>query len=151
VGGFIKTQASPDRPDAQIGLGLYSFHTDAKGAVVLDPYPGMTVIAYYLRPDSQGRTPRGDLASVRRLVEEGPSKRLASEITIAQMLGERPMPPGWNLPRSQRADAEAEAGSMEEGDELGAEEGDGLGSAEGLVEASEEELEAAVDIDEDSF
>mgnify|MGYP003111731819 FL=1 len=55
VGGFIKTQASPDRPDAQIGLGLYSFHTDAKGAVVLDPYPGMTVIAYYLRPDSQGQ------------------------------------------------------------------------------------------------
>lgn len=55
VGGFIKTQASPDRPDAQIGLGLYSFHTDAKGAVALDPYPGMTVIAYYLRPDSQGQ------------------------------------------------------------------------------------------------
>ncbi len=55
VGGFIKTQASPDRPDAQIGLGLYSFHTDTKGAVALDPYPGMTVIAYYLRPDSQGQ------------------------------------------------------------------------------------------------
>lgn len=55
VGGFIKTQASPDRPDAQIGLGLYSFHTDARGAVALDPYPGMTVIAYYLRPDSQGQ------------------------------------------------------------------------------------------------
>lgn len=55
VGGFIKTQASPDRPDAQVGLGLYSFHTDAKGAVALDPYPGMTVIAYYLRPDSQGQ------------------------------------------------------------------------------------------------
>ncbi len=55
VGGFIKTLASPDRPDAQIGMGLYSFHTDAKGAVALDPYPGMTVIAYYLRPDSQGQ------------------------------------------------------------------------------------------------
>ncbi|MES2172411.1 MAG: GMC family oxidoreductase N-terminal domain-containing protein [Pseudomonadota bacterium] len=55
VGGFIKTQASPDRPDAQVGLGLYSFHTDARGAVALDPYPGMTVIAYYLRPDSQGQ------------------------------------------------------------------------------------------------
>lgn len=55
VGGFVKTQASPDRPDAQIGMGLYSFHTDAKGAVALDPYPGMTIVAYYLRPDSQGQ------------------------------------------------------------------------------------------------
>ncbi|AMK25764.1 GMC family oxidoreductase [Sphingobium sp. TKS] len=54
VGGFVKTDATLDRPDAQVGLGLYSFHTDDKGAVALDPYPGMTVIAYYMRPDSQG-------------------------------------------------------------------------------------------------
>jgi len=55
VGGFVKTEPHLASPDAQVGMGLYSFHTDAKGAVALDPHPGMTVIAYYLRPDSQGR------------------------------------------------------------------------------------------------
>ncbi len=54
VGGFVKTQAHLDRPDAQVGMGLYSFHPNEKGEVVLDPHPGMTVIAYYMRPDSQG-------------------------------------------------------------------------------------------------
>jgi len=54
VGGFIKTDAALDRPDAQIGMGLYSFSTNDKGAVKLDPYPGLTVIAYYMQPDSQG-------------------------------------------------------------------------------------------------
>jgi len=54
VGGFVKTEPHLDRPDAQVGMGLYSFHTDDKGAVVLDPHPGLTVIAYYMRPDSQG-------------------------------------------------------------------------------------------------
>lgn len=46
IGGFVKTRPDLDRPDAQVGMGLYSFHTDTKGAVVLDPHPGMTVIAY---------------------------------------------------------------------------------------------------------
>ncbi len=54
VGGFIKTEPQLERPDAQVGMGLYSFHTDEKGAVVLDPFPGLTVIAYYMRPDSLG-------------------------------------------------------------------------------------------------
>lgn len=54
IGGFVKTEAHLDRPDAQVGMGLYSFHTDDRGAVVLDPHPGITVIAYYMRPDSRG-------------------------------------------------------------------------------------------------
>jgi choline dehydrogenase len=54
VGGFVKTQPQLDRPDAQVGVGLYSFHTDAQGTVAVDPFPGATVIAYYMRPDSQG-------------------------------------------------------------------------------------------------
>jgi choline dehydrogenase-like flavoprotein len=54
VGGFVKTEPHLAAPDAQVGFGLYSFHTDDAGAVALDPYPGITVIAYYLRPDSQG-------------------------------------------------------------------------------------------------
>lgn len=49
VGGFVKTMPGLDRPDAQIGVGLFSF--DAGG---VSKHPGMTIFGYYLRPQSQG-------------------------------------------------------------------------------------------------
>ncbi|WP_380879758.1 GMC oxidoreductase [Sphingomonas sp. DBB INV C78] len=55
VGGFIKTRPDLDRADAQIGVGLYSFNTDARGAVAIDPFPGMTILGYFTRPESQGQ------------------------------------------------------------------------------------------------
>lgn len=53
VGGFVKTRPGLDRPDAQIGFGLYSMHPGDKG-VVIDKEPGITILGYFTRPESQG-------------------------------------------------------------------------------------------------
>ncbi len=53
VGGFVKTRPGLGRPDAQIGLGLYSF-TPKDGKVAIDPFPGITILGYFARPESQG-------------------------------------------------------------------------------------------------
>jgi choline dehydrogenase len=56
VGGFVKTRAGLDRPDAQIGVGLYSLAVDGNGQIGIDPFPGMTILGYFTRPESQGST-----------------------------------------------------------------------------------------------
>jgi len=56
VGGFVKTEAGLDRPDAQIGVGLYSFNVDEQGEIGIDPFPGMTILGYFTRPESRGFT-----------------------------------------------------------------------------------------------
>jgi choline dehydrogenase len=53
VGGFVKTRPGLDRPDAQIGFGLYSIHADENG-VAVDKNPGITILGYFTRPESQG-------------------------------------------------------------------------------------------------
>jgi choline dehydrogenase-like flavoprotein len=53
VGAFVKTRPGLDRPDAQIGFGLYSMHPGDKG-VVIDKEPGITILGYFTRPESQG-------------------------------------------------------------------------------------------------
>src|SRR3546814_17338030 len=35
-------------------MGLYSIGPDEKGAIAIDPYPGMTILGYFTRPESQG-------------------------------------------------------------------------------------------------
>jgi choline dehydrogenase-like flavoprotein len=53
VGGFVKTRPGLERPDAQIGVGLYSMHAGATG-IEIDKHPGMTILGYFTRPESQG-------------------------------------------------------------------------------------------------
>jgi choline dehydrogenase-like flavoprotein len=53
VGGFVKTRPQLARPDAQIGVGLYSMSVSGK-TVNIDPHPGMTIGGYFMRPESQG-------------------------------------------------------------------------------------------------
>jgi choline dehydrogenase-like flavoprotein len=53
VGGFVKTRPGLDHADAQIGMGLYSMSAGPKG-VVIDPFPGLTILGYFTRPESQG-------------------------------------------------------------------------------------------------
>ncbi len=53
IGGFVKTRPELDHTDAQIGFGLYSMHGGEKG-VEIDPFPGMSVLGYFTRPESQG-------------------------------------------------------------------------------------------------
>ncbi|EPL11304.1 GMC family oxidoreductase [Pseudomonas sp. CF161] len=53
AGGFIKTRPELDRPDAQIGVSLYSMDGDGN-KVEIDKQPGLTIGGYFLRPQSQG-------------------------------------------------------------------------------------------------
>ena len=56
VGGFIKTEACLDRPDAQVGSMMVTMKQDATGKVMLDTYPGMRLLGYFTRPQSKGST-----------------------------------------------------------------------------------------------
>jgi choline dehydrogenase len=53
VGGFVKTRPELDRPDAQIGVGLYSMNVSGK-TVNIDSLPGITIGGYFMRPESRG-------------------------------------------------------------------------------------------------
>ncbi|MDB5686989.1 MAG: oxidoreductase [Rhizorhabdus sp.] len=53
VGGFVKTRPGLDHADAQIGVSLYSLGYGEQG-VTVDPYPGLTILGYFTRPESQG-------------------------------------------------------------------------------------------------
>ena len=53
VGGFVKTRPELERPDAQIGVGLYSMSGSGK-AVAIDSLPGITLGGYFTRPESEG-------------------------------------------------------------------------------------------------
>ncbi|WP_296254237.1 MULTISPECIES: GMC family oxidoreductase [unclassified Pseudomonas] len=53
AGGFVKTRAGLERPDAQIGVSLYSMLGDGN-RVMIDKAPGLTLGGYFLRPESQG-------------------------------------------------------------------------------------------------
>ena len=53
VGGFVKTQPGLDHTDAQIGMGLYSINATPAG-VAIDKFPGLTILGYFTRPESQG-------------------------------------------------------------------------------------------------
>ncbi|MBB4632010.1 GMC family oxidoreductase, partial [Sphingosinicella soli] len=53
IGGFVKTRPGLKHSDAQIGIGLYSVTATPSG-VALDKFPGITVLGYTTRPDSQG-------------------------------------------------------------------------------------------------
>jgi len=53
VGGFVKTRPGLDHADAQIGVGLYSMHATDKG-IDIEKAPGMTILGYFTRPESQG-------------------------------------------------------------------------------------------------
>ena len=49
LGGFVKTRPGLARPDAQIGVGLYSM-----GANGTDSFPGLTLSGYTMNPKSRG-------------------------------------------------------------------------------------------------
>lgn len=53
AGGFVKTREGLDRPDAQIGVSLYSMLGDGN-KVIIDKQPGLTLGGYFLHPQSQG-------------------------------------------------------------------------------------------------
>ena len=53
VGGFIRTHAGLDRPDAQLMMAPYSLDFSAN-SYKFENFPGVQVFRYVLRPESQG-------------------------------------------------------------------------------------------------
>lgn len=53
LGGYIKTSSGLDRADAQISVSLFSLQKKA-GAAILEPWPGITIGGYLMRPESRG-------------------------------------------------------------------------------------------------
>jgi len=53
AGGFVKTHPGLERPDAQIGVSLFSMDGDGK-TVAIDKLPGITLGGYFMHPQSQG-------------------------------------------------------------------------------------------------
>ncbi len=56
VGGYIKTEPTLDRPDAQVGSMMVTMQQDEAGNLTLDKFPGMRLIGYFTRPQSRGST-----------------------------------------------------------------------------------------------
>ena len=54
IGAWFKTRPGLNRPDAQFLLAPYSFDFE-KQRTALEPFPGMSVVTYPLRPTSRGR------------------------------------------------------------------------------------------------
>lgn len=54
AGGFIKSRPDLDRPDGQIGVGLYSMKASGQ-KVDIDDRPGLTIGGYFMRPESCGQ------------------------------------------------------------------------------------------------
>ena len=53
VCAFVKSSPEVDRPDCEIGVGLFSMGVE-DGQVVIEKAPGMNVVGYFTRPESQG-------------------------------------------------------------------------------------------------
>ena len=53
VCAFVKTRPELSRPDAELGIGLYSL-TVEDGKIVLEKEQGMTWVGYFTNPDSEG-------------------------------------------------------------------------------------------------
>ena len=53
VGGFYRTRAEAPRPDAQLMMSPFSL--DFAAGMAMEPFPGMQLFSYGLRPNSQGR------------------------------------------------------------------------------------------------
>lgn len=55
IGGFAKSDPSLDHADLQFGLMSVSAGSTGKaGDIALDPFPGITFVTYFTRPESQG-------------------------------------------------------------------------------------------------
>ncbi|NIA52452.1 oxidoreductase [Massilia sp. TW-1] len=53
VCAFVKTRPELARPDAELGIGLYSIGVE-DGKIVLEKEQGMTWVGYFTNPDSEG-------------------------------------------------------------------------------------------------
>lgn len=108
VCAFVRTRPEYERPDAQLGFGLYSM-TVVDGKVELEQEPGMTIAAYHAQPQSQGAVmirstdPRAPLAIDANYLSTEADRRHAVDLLrfIRRMLAQPALEPyvvGETLP-----------------------------------------------------
>lgn len=108
IGAWFKTRPGLNRPDAQFLLAPFSFDFD-KQRTALEPFPGMSVVTYPLRPSSRGRIHIASLdpnappvlePNYRATREDRESmigavrmvRRYAAQSPLAELLAEETMP-----------------------------------------------------------
>ncbi len=84
--GLVKTRPELARPNAELGIGLYSIKVDARGAIAIDDQPGMTWVGYPTQPDSRGsvritsRDPDADPAIHANYLQTAHDRRHAADL-----------------------------------------------------------------------
>ncbi|WP_297494776.1 GMC family oxidoreductase [Acidocella sp.] len=128
IGGFVKSDPFLPHADLQFGLmSLSASSTGKGGAVALDPYPGITFVTYFTRPESQGeiRIQSADpdippVVDVNHLASELDRERFVGAFRWNRRLAAQPALKNWVLEEtfpgpSMQTDDEILAAAMELG------------------------------------
>jgi choline dehydrogenase len=112
VGGFIKTDAKLDRPDAQIGTMFVTMSVNEAGVPVLDKDPGMRILGYFTRPKSQGFThivsadpDTPPAVNANHFAEAVDRERAVALFKWLRALGEQPALTPWIIKETERSAA----------------------------------------------
>jgi choline dehydrogenase-like flavoprotein len=112
VGGFAKSDPSIDHADLQFGLMTVSAGSNGKNEdIALDPYPGITLLAYFTRPQSQGEVriqsadPDAPLSvNMRHLSAEIDRKTFVAAFHWLRRMAAQPALKGWVVDEIYPAD-----------------------------------------------
>jgi choline dehydrogenase-like flavoprotein len=103
IGGFVKSEPGLDHADLQFGLLSTAMAGIGKdGAVQLAPYPGITFLSYFTRPESQGevriRSPDPDVPptiSANQLSAEIDRRKFVAAFRWNRRLAQQPALKPW--------------------------------------------------------
>ncbi len=103
IGGFAKSTPDVDHADLQFGLMTVSASTvDSGGNIALDPFPGITFVTYFTRPESQGEVhiesadPDAPLyINLNHLSAEIDRKKFVAAVRWSRMLARQPALRNW--------------------------------------------------------
>ncbi|MBV1686234.1 GMC family oxidoreductase N-terminal domain-containing protein [Novosphingobium sp. G106] len=102
VGGFAKSDPALPHADLQFGLMTVSASSSGKeGDIALDPFPGITFVTYFTRPESQGevRLTKADGTSpyinANHLSAEIDRQRFVAAFRWNRRLGQQPALKAW--------------------------------------------------------
>jgi choline dehydrogenase-like flavoprotein len=103
IGGFAKSDPALDHADLQFGLMTVSANfTGHDDAIALDPFPGITFVTYFTRPESQGEvrltSPDGSTApyiNVNHLSAEIDRQRFVGAFRWNRRLAQQPALKDW--------------------------------------------------------
>ncbi|HEX7856856.1 MAG TPA: GMC family oxidoreductase N-terminal domain-containing protein [Sphingobium sp.] len=124
IGGFAKSDPALPHADLQFGLMTVSASSSGKeGDIALDPFPGITFVTYFTRPESQGKVrltnPDGTTPyiNVNHLSAEIDRQRFVAAFRWNRRLSQQPALKAWVVEecwpsRAMESDAEILANAM---------------------------------------